>query len=72
MRLNVLNFINSSWGLTRVTGVFEETNLIRLAGYDAAAGRGIYTLNIPTKSAVSNVNSLGSRWVFQLGARYTF
>lgn len=70
--LNVLNFINSSWGLTRVTGVFEETNLIRLAGYDAAAGRGIYTLNIPTKSAVSNVNSLGSRWVFQLGARYTF
>ena len=69
--LNVLNFINSSWGLTRVTGAFEETNLIRLAGYDAAAGRGQYTLNLPVKNAVS-INSLGSRWVFQLGARYTF
>src|SRR4029077_13905223 len=70
--LNLLNFINSSWGLTRITGGFEETNLIRLAGYDPAAQRGIYTLNLPTKSAVSNVNSLGSRWVFQLGARYVF
>jgi hypothetical protein len=69
--LNVLNFINSGWGLTRVTGVFEETSLLRLAGYDAAQGRGQYTLNLPVKNAVS-INSLGSRWVFQLGARYTF
>jgi len=69
--LNVLNFLNSSWGLNRVTGGFEETNLIRLAGYDAAQQRGIYTLNLPVRNAVS-INSLGSRWVFQLGARYTF
>jgi hypothetical protein len=69
--LNVLNFINSSWGLTRVTGAFEEQNLLRLSGYDAAAGRGVYTLNLPVKNAVT-LNSIGSRWVFQLGARYVF
>src|SRR6185437_12047891 len=70
--LNVLNFINSSWGLTRITGGFEETTLLRQTGYDQALARGIYSFTPPTKNAVSNVNALGSRWVFQLGARYTF
>ena len=69
--LNVLNYLNSHWGLTRVTGVNEETNLIRLTGYDAVNQRGTYALNLPIKNQVT-VNSLGSRWVFQLGARYAF
>ncbi len=69
--LNVLNFLNSSWGLIRVTGQNEETNLIRLTGYDAVNQRGTYALNLPIKNQVT-VNSLGSRWVFQLGARYAF
>jgi hypothetical protein len=69
--LNVLNFLDSHWGLTRVTGQNEETNLIRLVGYDAVNQRGIYSLNLPIKNQVT-VNSLGSRWVFQLGARYAF
>ena len=69
--LNVLNFLNSDWGLIKVTGINEETNLIRLTGYDAVNGRGIYALNLPIKNQVT-VNSLGSRWVFQLGARYAF
>lgn len=69
--LNVLNFLKSSWGLIKVTGVNEETNLIRLAGYDQVNGRGIYALNLPIKNQVT-LNSLGSRWVFQLGARYAF
>jgi hypothetical protein len=69
--LNVLNFLKSDWGLIRVTGLNEETNLIRLTGYDAVNGRGIYALNLPIKNQVT-VNSLGSRWVFQLGARYAF
>jgi hypothetical protein len=73
--LNVLNFLNSSWGLQRVTGTgFENQNFIRLAGYDAVNQRGIYTPNTPSfpnKNQVT-VNALGSRWVFQLGARYTF
>ena len=70
--INVLNFINSSWGLTRITGGFEETNLVRMTGYNTVAQRGVYSYLTQTKNAVSNVNSLGSRWVFQLGARYTF
>ena len=70
--LNVLNFINSGWGLIRQTGTgFEEQNLISQTGYDAANGRGIYALAIPPKNAVT-INSIGSRWVFQLGTRYTF
>ncbi len=70
--LNVLNFMNSHWGLTRVTGTgFENQNMIRLVGYDAVNQRGIYSPFLPTKNQVT-LNSLGSRWVFQLGARYTF
>jgi hypothetical protein len=70
--LNVLNFINSNWGLIRVTGTgFEEQNLTRLVGFDTVNQRGIYALAIPPKDQVT-VNSLGSRWVFQLGTRYTF
>ena len=70
--LNVLNFINSSWGLIRQTGTgFEEQNLVQQTGYDAVNGRGIYALAIPPKNAVT-VNSIGSRWVFQVGTRYTF
>ncbi len=70
--LNVLNFIDSRWGLTRITGGFEETNLVRMTGWDVTNQRGVYSFTPPTKNAVSNVNALGSRWVFQLGARYTF
>src|SRR2546430_12336403 len=37
--LNVLNFLDSRWGLIRVTGQNEETNLLRLVGYDAVNQR---------------------------------
>ena len=69
--LNVLNFLNSSWGLIKATGINEETNLIRLTGYDPINGRGIYALNLPIKNQVT-LNRIDSRWVFQLGARYAF
>ncbi|HKC46806.1 MAG TPA: TonB-dependent receptor [Gemmatimonadales bacterium] len=69
--LNVLNFLNSKWGLIKVTGQNEETNLIRLTGYDQINGRGIYALNLPIKNQVT-LNRIDSRWVFQLGARYAF
>jgi len=70
--LNVLNLLNSDWGLLRVTGTgFEEQPLIRLTGYDVVNQRGTYALNIPVKNQVT-LNSLGSRWVFQLGGRYAF
>ena len=73
--LNVLNFLNSSWGLTRITGTgFENQNLLRLVGYDAVNQRGTYTPATPTLPVKNQVtlNAIGSRWVFQLGARYTF
>ena len=72
--LNVLNFLDSRWGLIRVSGQNEETNLLRLVGYDAVNQRGIYANNILNGAPKNQVtlNALGSRWVFQLGARYTF
>lgn len=70
--LNVLNLLNSKWGLTRVTGTgFEQQNLIRLTGYDVVNQRGNYALNLPVKNQVT-LNAIGSRWVFQLGGRYAF
>jgi carboxypeptidase family protein len=70
--LNVLNFINSGWGLIRQTGTgFEEQNLIRQVGYDTANQRGRYALGLVPQNQVT-LNSIGSRWVFQLGTRYTF
>ena len=69
--LNVLNLLNSNWGLVRTTGAFDNPNLIALAGYDATNRRGIYNLRFPPKNSVS-VSSLLNRWVFQLGARYAF
>jgi hypothetical protein len=70
--LNVLNLLNSKWGLTRVTGTgFEQQSLIRLTGYDVVNQRGNYALNLPVKNQVT-LNAIGSRWVFQLGGRYAF
>jgi len=70
-----LNFLNSHWGLTRVTGTgFENQNLLRQVGYDAVNQRGIYTPTTPAFPVKNQVtlNAIGSRWVFQLGARYSF
>lgn len=69
--LNVLNLLNSGWGLIRQTGVFEETNLLRVGGWDATNNRFKYNLSLP-KQNVTQVNSIGSRWVMQLGVRYAF
>ncbi len=69
--LNVLNLLNSKWGLVRTTGSFDNPNLITAAGYDFVNQRGIYNLRFPVKNSAS-VSSLLNRWVFQLGARYAF
>jgi hypothetical protein len=75
--LNVLNFLDSHWGLIRQTCSnlsvcpAEEQSLLSLRGYDTVNQRGIYALSLPIKNQVT-INSLGSRWVFQLGARYAF
>ena len=42
-----------------------------LVGYDNVNQRGIYNNRSVTRNQAV-LNALGSRWVFQLGARYTF
>lgn len=72
---NVLNFIDSNWGLVRETSQFEQNNLLRLSGYDTRGtpetsdDRGRYTLNIPSRERIQ-VDP--SRWKIQLGAKYVF
>ena len=63
---NLLHLLDSDWGLVR--GI-EGTGLLRLVGYDAGLGRGIYTLQIPRRQAL-DVDA--SRWRMHLGARYSF
>ena len=73
---NVLNFIDSNWGLVRETNFFESINLLRLAGYDTRGtladptdDRGRYALALPGRQRIVVDNS---RWRIQLGAKYTF
>lgn len=63
---NLLHLLDGGWGLVR--GV-DDTPLLELVGYDEAAGRGVYRLLRRTARAV---DSGGSRWRMQLGARYVF
>lgn len=60
--------LDNNWGTVNSTSGFENANLLRLTGYDAASGRGKYALSLPTYRAV-NINA--SRWQMQFGARYT-
>jgi len=62
---NLLHLLDSEWGVGR--GV-EHTSLLRLVGYDADNGRGIYTVQIPRLG----VRDFDARWRMQLGAKYSF
>ena len=66
---NLFSFLGSDWGNVRSTAPFEGQNLLRLTGYDAASGRGIYDLALPSRKRVQTQDS---RWKAQLGVRYTF
>ncbi len=66
---NLANLIDGDWGLQRLTSSFEGQTALRYTGYDAANGRGIYSLSLPNLDKVS-INP--SRWRMQLGAKYTF
>jgi hypothetical protein len=68
---NVLNFVDSDWGLVRQT-VAAEGNavaLLRLVGYDDSHGRGVYEV-APVSRRQIDVEA--SRWRFQLGATLFF
>jgi hypothetical protein len=63
---NVLHLIDGDWGVIR--GV-DATPTLQLAGYDPAAGRGIYRLLRPAPRTAFFGDS---RWRMQLGAKFTF
>lgn len=68
---NVLNFVDSDWGLVRQT-VGAEGNrvaLLGLIGYDDPNGRGVYEL-APVSRRQIDVEA--SRWRVQLGATLSF
>ena len=66
---NLLNLINRQWGQYRVTTGEVRAPLLRLVGYDASAGRGIYRLQLP---GLRQIQDLASRWQMELGVRYVF
>lgn len=72
---NLLNFIDSDWGLVRESNQFEALQLLRLTGYDTRGtpetddDRARYSLQIP---GLERIQTSPSRWRVQLGARYTF
>ncbi len=66
---NVLNLVHRGWGQQRVTALDPRVPMLRLVGYDAAAGRGIYRLQLP---ALRQVQNLASRWQIELGVEYRY
>jgi hypothetical protein len=67
---NVLNLFDSEWGQYRVTfGNNPSVPMLRLAGYDASGGRGVYQLALPARNEVQD---LASRWQMEMSLRYVF
>jgi hypothetical protein len=71
---NVLNLINSSWGLFSQAAPFENhgSAFLRAVGYDTVNNRPIYTFTAPSNITSIVYSPTQSRWRMQLGARYTF
>jgi hypothetical protein len=65
--LNLLNFLDSDWGLVRHT---QGVSLLSLEGYDAENGRGVYDVDLGATGLQVDVEA--SRWRMQLGATLTF
>ncbi len=68
---NVLNFLDSNWGVPRQTSAFEGQTLLRMTGYDLANDRPIYTLALPIRDKIVTAGN-ANRWRLQLGAKYRF
>ncbi|MFN0178467.1 MAG: TonB-dependent receptor domain-containing protein [Gemmatimonadales bacterium] len=80
---NFLNMLDADWGLQRETSAFEELNFLRVAGTDnrgttgtTADDRGLYDLPKSGSNIIlpriRPVQTFGSRWRVQLGAKYVF
>lgn len=66
---NVLNLLNSRWGQSRVTIPDPWVQTLRLGGYDASAGRGVYQYVF---RGLERVQDLASRWQVEVSVRYVF
>ncbi|MDY7231209.1 TonB-dependent receptor [Hyalangium rubrum] len=71
---NVLNLVNSDWGLFEQEANFEThgAQFLRAVGYDTANNRPIYSFTEPTAVRSVVLSPTRSRWRIQLGARYVF
>ena len=67
---NVLSFLGIGGKVTATSASFEETNLLSLNNYNAAAGRGVYTM-ATSLSNLRRVDTFNSRWRILFGARYS-
>jgi hypothetical protein len=63
---NLLNLLSARWG--QVRGL-SDPQILRLAGYDATRGRGVYEFRPPDRR---QIDIGASRWRMQLGATLTF
>ncbi len=64
---NLLNMIDSDWGLVKQTSGFEGVSAVRLRGWDPLNNRGIYSPSLPT---LNRVDPNASVWRIQLGGKY--
>jgi hypothetical protein len=74
---NVLNFLDGDWGRIREATAREyKGGLVRVSGWDPAAGRPVYSLPIDGGQVVLPVRNQvlidPSRWRLQLGARLRY
>ncbi len=72
---NLLNLLNSDWGVVKTVSFNETRNALQLRGYDAANDRGIYRYRGPSiedGKPQRSINDLASRWRAQIGLRYDF
>lgn len=63
---NLLNLFSARWGKVRS---LNDAQILRLAGHDAAQGRGIYQFQPPDRR---QVDVQASRWRMQIGATVSF
>jgi hypothetical protein len=66
---NVLNLLDSSWGLYRDVTTGPSVPLLQLVGWDGVNARGVYQFVPPPRDVVDEATS---RWRLQLGVRYGF
>jgi hypothetical protein len=66
---NVLNLLNSRWGVSRFHGLTFGTDMLIVRGYEQSTGRLVYQFRKPD---LGQVDDLASRWQMEASVRYRF